>query len=69
LRDIKACDDNRDTGRETWKLGIELAILQLRSSVTVEHTDWQDELLNAYLIVNEQEVPVETAVRVKGSVH
>lgn len=65
LTEIRAWEDNLETGRFTWKLWTVSAFDQLLEIRSVVRTDWRDGLSDAYLTVDELVEPVTTVVHVR----
>lgn len=62
LTEIRAWDDNLDTGRFTWKLWTGSALDQLLEIRKIVRTDWRGGLSDAYLTVDELVMLVTTVV-------
>ena len=65
LTEIRAWDDNLDTGRFTWKLWIASVLDQPLKVRKIVRTDWRDGQLDVYLTANELVMPVTTVVHVR----
>ena len=65
LTEIRAWDDNLDTGRLTWKLWTALALDKLPEVRKIVRTDWRGGLSDVYLTVDELVMPVTTVVHEK----
>lgn len=65
LTEIRAWDDNLDTGRFTWKLWTASAFDQLLEIREIVRTDWRGGLSDAYLTADELVMPVTTVVHVR----